>query len=133
MKQIPQALGVLRREIDHNPDDPGLYERLAVFLEQNKIGTEQEEVYRRAMARFPDRSWYHKLARYYLRYKKDGEFEKLTQEAVKQFDGSDLQNYFQSVVGAHTADVSAAEPICKRAVSAQSLFCPQPAARIPQR
>jgi predicted Zn-dependent protease len=99
LKQIPQALGVLRREINHNPDDPGLYERLAVFLEQNRIGTEQEEVYRRAMARFPDRSWYHKLARYYLRYRKNAEFEKLTEEAVKQFDGSDLQNYFQSVVG----------------------------------
>jgi predicted Zn-dependent protease len=99
LKQIPQALGVLRREIDHNPDDPGLYERLAVFLEQNRIGTEQEEVYRRAMARFPDRSWYHKLARYYLRYQKNVEFGKLTEEAVKQFDGSDLQNYFQSVRG----------------------------------
>ncbi|MFI5096858.1 MAG: hypothetical protein ACHQT6_02680 [Candidatus Acidiferrales bacterium] len=99
LKQIPQALGVLRREIDHNPDDPGLYERLAVFLEQNRIGTEQEEIYRRAIARFPDRSWYHKLARYYLRYQKNVEFEKLTQEAVKQFNGSDLQNYFQSVVG----------------------------------
>ena len=99
LKQIPQALGVLRREIDHNPDDPGLYERLAVFLEQNRIGTEQEEVYRRTMARFPNRSWYNKLARYYLRYRKNAEFEKLTEEAVKEFDGSDLQNYFQSVVG----------------------------------
>ena len=99
LKQIPQALGVLRREIDHNPDDPGLYERLAVFLEQNRLGTEQEEIYQRAIARFPDRSWYDKLARYYLRYRKYAEFEKLTQEAVKQFDGSDLEIYFQSVVG----------------------------------
>ena len=99
LKEIPQALGVLRREIDHNPADPGLYERLAVFLEQNKLGTEQEEIYRRAIARFPERSWYAKLARYYLRCKKNVEFEKLTQEAVKQFDGSALPNYFQSVVG----------------------------------
>ena len=52
MKEIPAALGVLRREIDRNPDDPGLYERLAVFLDQNRLGTEQEEVYRRAIARF---------------------------------------------------------------------------------
>jgi predicted Zn-dependent protease len=99
LNQIPQALGVLRREIDQNPDDPGLYERLAVFLQQNNLGTEQEEVYRRAMARFPDHSWYNKLARFYLRSRKNAEFEKLTQEAVKQFDGSDLQGYFQSVVG----------------------------------
>ena len=96
-KEIPEALGVLRREIDHNPDDPGLYERLAVFLEQNHLGQEQEEVYRRAMARFPERSWYSKLARYYLRYKKNAELEKLTQDAVKEFAGTELESYFQSV------------------------------------
>jgi Flp pilus assembly protein TadD len=96
-KEIPEALGVLRREIDHNPDDPGLYERLAVFLEQNHLGQEQEEVYRRAMARFPERSWYSKLARYYLRYRKNAELEKLTQDAVKEFGGTELESYFQSV------------------------------------
>jgi predicted Zn-dependent protease len=99
LKQIPQALAVLRRELDHNPDDPGLYERLAVFLDQNRLGVEQEEIYRRAMARFPARSWYHKLARLYLRQKKNAEFEKLTQDAVRIFQGSELEHYFQSLVG----------------------------------
>ena len=99
LKQIPSALAVLRREIDHNPDDPGLYERLATFLQQNQLGTEQEEVYRRAMAHFPDRSWYHKLARFYLRQRKNAEFEKLTQDAIKVFQGTELETYFQSVVG----------------------------------
>jgi hypothetical protein len=97
LKQIPDALAVLRREIDRNPDDPGLYERLAVFLEQNRLGAEQEEVYQRAIARFPERSWYDKLARFYLRYKKNAEFEKLTQEAVKTFSGTSLEQYFQNV------------------------------------
>ena len=98
LKQIPQALAVLRHEIDRNPDDPGLYERLAVFLDQNRLGAQQEEVYRRAMARFPDRSWYHKLARFYLSQKRNAEFEQLTQEAVKTFEGSDLERYFSNVV-----------------------------------
>ena len=98
LKQIPGALAVLRREIDRNPDDPGLYERLAVFLEQNKLGIEQEEIYRRALARFPDRTWYDRLARFYLRYKRDADFEKLTQEAVKTFSGTDLEQYFGNVV-----------------------------------
>jgi predicted Zn-dependent protease len=97
LKQIPEALAVLRREIDHNPDDPGLYERLAVFLDQNRLGTEQEDIYRRALARFPDRSWYDKLARFYLRYKRDADFEELTQEAVKTFNGTDLEQYFGNV------------------------------------
>ena len=96
-KQIPDALAVLRREIDRNPDDPGLYERLATFLEQNRLGAEQEEVYRRAMVRFSDRSWYHRLARFYLRYKKNAEFEALTQEVVKTFSGTSLERYFANV------------------------------------
>ncbi len=96
LKRIPEALAVLRREIDRNPDDPGLYERLAVFLDQNRLGAEQEEIYKRALAHFPDRSWYDKLARFYLRYKKDAEFESLTQEAVKTFSGTELEQYFES-------------------------------------
>jgi predicted Zn-dependent protease len=99
MKQIPPALGVLRREIDRNPDDPGLYERLAVFLAQNRLGSQQEEVYRRAIDRFPDKSWYDKLARFYLRQKRDSEFEQLTRDAVAKFQGTDLEQYFSHVVG----------------------------------
>ena len=103
MKQIPPALGVLRREIDRNPDDPGLYERLAVFLDQNRLGTEQEEGYRRAIARFPDKSWSDKLARFYLRYKRDAEFDQLTRDAVKSFQGSELESYFDNVVSGSPA------------------------------
>jgi predicted Zn-dependent protease len=99
LKQISAALSVLRREIEHNPDDPGLYERLAVFLDQNRLGTELEAVYRRAMARFPDHSWYHKLARYYLRERRDAEYEKLTQDAVNAFKDTELEAYFQNVYG----------------------------------
>ncbi len=103
LKEVPQALGVLRREIDHNPDDPGLYERLAIFLQQNNLSQEEEEVYRRAFARFSDPSWYSKLARLYLRYRKYSALEQLTQDAVKQFDGSVLQTYFGSVGGSTPA------------------------------
>ena len=99
MKQIPPALAVLRHEIDRNPDAPGLYERLAVFLDQNRLGSQQEEIYRRAISRFSDKSWYDKLARFYLRYQRDSEFEELTREAVKTFQGSELEQYFNRVVG----------------------------------
>ncbi len=96
-KQVLPALAVLRREIDRNPDDPGLYERLAAFVEQNQLGSEQEEVYRRAIARFPDKGWYDKLARFYLRHKRDSDFAQLTQEAIKTFKGSELERYFDNV------------------------------------
>lgn len=98
LKQIPRAISVLRGEIEHNPDDPGIYERLAVFLEQNRLGVEQEQVYKQAMARFPDRSWYNRLARFYLRRREGEQFAALTQNVVKIFSGTDLEQYFQSVV-----------------------------------
>ncbi len=97
LKQTRKALQVLRGEIERDPDDPGLYERLAVFLEQNKLGTEQEEIYRRAIAHFPGDSWYHKLARFYLRHEKSAEFERLTQDVTQTFSGTALESYFQDV------------------------------------
>ena len=103
MKQVPAALSVLRREIDRNPDDPGLYERLATFLDQNRLGSQQEEVYRMAMARFSDKSWYDKLARFYLRYRRNAEFEQLTRDAVASFKGSELEHYFTNVYGGGSA------------------------------
>ena len=109
---------MLRREIDRNPDDPGLYERLAVFLDQNRLGTEQEEIYRRALARFPDRSWYDRLARFYLRYKRDADFEKLTQEAVKTFSGTDLESILTTWAMAEVRAVFAIEPVCQSTLPA---------------
>jgi tetratricopeptide (TPR) repeat protein/Tfp pilus assembly protein PilF len=99
MKQLPQALALYRREIDRNPDDPGLYERLAAFLDQNRMGKQVDEVYRQAMAKFPDLSWRSKLARWYLRYKQADEFEKLTAGVVKTFSGTELEEYFRQVAG----------------------------------
>ena len=98
MHQLPQALAVLRREIDRNPNDPGLYERLAQFLDQNRLGQQQEQVYERAIQQFPDRSWYHKLARFYLRQKRDADFSRLSEQVVKIFSGTELDEYFSDVV-----------------------------------
>src|SRR5262249_18443937 len=80
---------------DRNPDDTQLYARLAAFVEQNKLDAEVEDVYRRAIARFPSRNWYHALARWYLRGERQSEFEKLTREAVSVFSGTELEEYFR--------------------------------------
>jgi cellulose synthase operon protein C len=95
LKKTTQALALYRRELDRNPDDPGLYERMAEFLDQNKVTTELEETYKRAMQRFQDRSWHHKLARWYLREKRESDYERLTREVTQVFSGTDLEQYFQ--------------------------------------
>ncbi len=93
-KNIVGALAVYRREIDHNPDDPGLYERLASFLDQNKLDAELEKTYQKAAQQFDDRSWYHRLARWYLRKDRTSDYSRLTQQVTKIFSGSDLEQYF---------------------------------------
>jgi len=95
LKRLPQALEVLRHELDRNPNDPGLYEKLAQFLQQNQLDAKIEEVYRRAMQQFPDRSWYHKLAHYYIRQRRDSDLDELTQQVVRIFSGTELESYFQ--------------------------------------
>ncbi|MBZ5569275.1 MAG: hypothetical protein LAN64_15665 [Acidobacteriia bacterium] len=97
-KLVADALAVLRREIDRNPNDPGLYERLAEFLQQNQIGAETEQVYKRAIQQFPERSWYHKLARWYLAQKRKADFVQLSSDVSKIFAGTELQSYFDAVV-----------------------------------
>jgi cellulose synthase operon protein C len=95
--RLPAALALFAREIRRNPDDPGLYERLAGFLSTNGLGERVEAVYRQAMARFEDRSWEHRLGRFYLRSQKRSELESLTREAVDAFSGLEVEEYFRTV------------------------------------
>ncbi len=92
------ALRVYRVEIDRNPDDPGLYARLSAFLEQNNMARDVEDVYSKAIAKFADRSWYHKLARWYLRKKQYTALEKISRDAIAAFSGAELEHYFGEIV-----------------------------------
>jgi tetratricopeptide (TPR) repeat protein len=97
--QRPLAvLELFRREMDHNPNDPGLYERLATFLEQNRMDERIEAVYKKALQQFPDRSWYQKLARWYLRRHMYQQYEQLSRQVIQTFSGTELEEYFRSVV-----------------------------------
>lgn len=106
LKRPMQVLALFRREIDHNPNDPGLYERFATFLDQNHLGDQTAQVYRLAMQQFSSRSWYHKLARWYLRRREMSAFESLSEQVIRTFSGSDLENYFDDVVNSSSFDAA---------------------------
>ncbi|HZS28327.1 MAG TPA: hypothetical protein VFB76_13940, partial [Candidatus Angelobacter sp.] len=99
LHQIPAALVVWRQELGRNSNDPGLYEKFAQFLEGNRLATEEEAVYKRAIQQFPSRSWYHKLARWYLSKKRDQDLQALSQQVLQIFSGSDLEAYLRNVPG----------------------------------
>ena len=94
MKKLPEALAVLRHELDHNPSDPLLYERLAGFLQQNDFSAQEEEVYRRAIVRFQSAAWYDGLARFYIRHQRKQDYARVTRQVVDTFRGTELEAYF---------------------------------------
>ncbi len=97
VNQPVQALAVLRRQLDLNPGDPLLYERLATFLQQNNLSGQQEQLFRAAIARFQQPTWYDKLARLYLRERNREAYAALTRQVTDIFSGTDLDQWFASV------------------------------------
>ncbi len=95
--QLPRALTVLRAQLDRNPNDPLLYERLATFFQQNNLSAQQEQIYQQAFAKFQEPSYYDKLARLYLRERKREAFKELTRKVTQIFSGTDLDSFFANV------------------------------------
>lgn len=104
VNRTKEALALYRSEIDRNPNDPGLYERLAAFMAQHRMATDIADVYTRAMRRFQDRSWHHKLARWYLRRQQTAAFNKVSRDFISVFSGSELEEYFNKVVATANLD-----------------------------
>ncbi len=95
LNRLPEALSVLRGELDRNPQDPGLYQRLADFLDQNQLDTHEEEVYQRAIDQFKGEGWYTKLARFYLRERRNADYSALMQKVTGIFSGTDLEEFLK--------------------------------------
>jgi tetratricopeptide (TPR) repeat protein len=100
------ALALYRREIDRNPQDQTLYEKLAAFLDQQKLGAQVEQVYKEAAAKFPDAGWQQKLARWYLRLRRNRDFAELTHQIVGIFSGTGLEKYFREIVDPASLDAA---------------------------
>jgi tetratricopeptide (TPR) repeat protein len=95
LQRLPEALELLRGELDRNPQDPGLYEKLAGFLDQNRLNSHEEEVYQRAIEQFQETGWYAKLARFYLRERRNADYGALSRKVTGIFSGSDLEEYLK--------------------------------------
>jgi tetratricopeptide (TPR) repeat protein len=97
LKRFTGVVALYRKEIDRNPNDPGIYERLALYVEQNHFDADLETTYRAAMKQFPGVTWTEKLARFYLRQKQNTAYEDLTHQLTGTFDGSTLAKFLTSV------------------------------------
>jgi Flp pilus assembly protein TadD len=95
LHRLPDALAVLRGELDRNPQDPGLYEKLAGFLEQNALNSHEEEVYQSAIQQFQDTGWYSKLARFYIRQRRNADYGELMHKVTAIFSGTEVETFLE--------------------------------------
>ena len=96
LHRLPDALNVLRGQLDRNPQDPGLYQKLADFLEQNSLNSHEEEVYQRAIQQFQETNWYAKLARFYLRERRNADYTAIMHKVADVFSGTEIEQFLRS-------------------------------------
>jgi tetratricopeptide (TPR) repeat protein len=101
-KKYLDVLALYRREIDRDPSQEKLYEKLAAYLEQNNLFEDEIKVYERALKQFNNKNWYHKVARWYLRRQMQAKFEELSWQVAKIFQGSELERYISDLVHAQS-------------------------------
>lgn len=99
-KNTTEILSVYSAEIAKYPNEEWLYERRLSWLEQTNLTEEQLRVYKDALARFPTNHWRDRLARFFVRQKRDGEFAEFSEDLIDELNDSDTQNYLSQFVDA---------------------------------
>ena len=132
-QRIADALALYAAEIARNPNDPGLYEKLAAFLDQNHLGDEVERVYKAAGERFPNRSWQERLARWYLRQRRNQRLRSPDPAGGEAFSGDGAGAVFRfgnAVAGSGCGALPATQPVRARALPRRPGFREEPAGRV---
>ncbi|MBX7218839.1 MAG: tetratricopeptide repeat protein [Blastocatellia bacterium] len=85
-------------EIKKYPREEGLYERMLRWLGQTSMVDEQVQLYTQAVKRFNSNTWYHRLARWFVRNERQDAFEKYSKELAEILDDGDLGEYFERFI-----------------------------------
>ncbi len=96
-KNYMGVLKLFRDQIKNYPSEEVLYENFSDYLAQNNLFDEEASIYSQAIRQFKTRSWYEKLARWYIRREQSSELEKISREIIDIFSGTEVAEYFQSV------------------------------------
>ncbi|HSE98307.1 MAG TPA: hypothetical protein VLD57_08600, partial [Blastocatellia bacterium] len=73
-------------EIKKHPREEGLYERFLSWLGQAELVNEQLKAYDSAVRQFDSNTWYHRLARWYVRQKRGRELTRYSRQLINIFD-----------------------------------------------
>ncbi|HEY6333843.1 MAG TPA: tetratricopeptide repeat protein, partial [Blastocatellia bacterium] len=86
-------------QIRLHPNEEGLYERFLRWLGQAELVNEQLKAYNSAIKQFPSNTWYHRLARWYVRQKRGKELSRYSQQLIGVFDEDEITQYLLRFAG----------------------------------
>ncbi len=93
-----EILALYSSEINKYPDEQGLYEQRLQWLGQTNLVEEQLRVYQEAINRFKTNVWTDRLARWYLRRERKGEFERLSRDLIEKMNDGEIETWLAKYV-----------------------------------
>jgi cellulose synthase operon protein C len=93
-----EILALYAGEIKKYGDEQGLYEQLLQWLGQTNMAEEQLRVYQETLKKFPTTMWRDRLARWFLRQKRNQEFETLSRDLIAKLNDDEAESYLRKFV-----------------------------------
>ncbi|MEK6324455.1 MAG: tetratricopeptide repeat protein [Acidobacteriota bacterium] len=86
-------------EIKKHSKEEGLYERFMRWLGQAQLVNEQLKAYDSAIKQFDSNTWYHRLARWYVRQKRGKDLTRYSKQLIGIFDEDEITEYLLRFAG----------------------------------
>lgn len=97
-KTVTEILKLYSDEIAKYPNEEWLYEQRLGWLEQTNLTAEQLELFKTALARFQTNNWRDRLARFFVRNKRNDEFAEMSEEIIGSLNDADAQKYLSEFI-----------------------------------
>jgi len=92
-KKTGEILALYSNEIQKYPNEEWLYEQRLAWLEQTSLTEEKLQFYKLALEKFQTRSWQDKLARFFVREKRNDDFAAFSEDLIGKLNDEEIQNY----------------------------------------
>ena len=103
-KNTSAILSVYSNEIAKYPAQEWLYEQRLTWLEQTNLTAAQLELYKTALAQFQTNNWRDRLARFFVRNKRDQEFAGFSEDLIAKLNDTDAQKFLNEFAGGNAAN-----------------------------
>ncbi|MEK7723408.1 MAG: tetratricopeptide repeat protein [Acidobacteriota bacterium] len=97
-KKVSEILELYSNEIAKYPEQEWLYEQRASWLEQTNLFDEQLKTYKATLEKFSTNNWRDKLARWFIRNKKQDEFSAFSADLVEKLNNDEIENYLSQFI-----------------------------------